>query len=111
MDDFGTGYSSLGMLKNLPADVIKLDRSFFLDQKDTTRSKIVVGSIIEMATALGIHIVAEGVEEKEHIDFLKNLNCDMAQGYYFAKPMKVEDFTKLVSVQQNLRLIPKEKEV
>lgn len=111
IDDFGSGYSSLGMLKNLPADVIKLDRSFFLDQKDTTRSKIVVGSIIEMATALGIHIVAEGVEEKEHIDFLKNLNCDMAQGYYFAKPMKVEDFTKLVSVQQNLRLIPKEKEV
>lgn len=96
MDDFGSGYSSLGILKNLEVDVIKMDRSFFVNQKDAKRSETIVKSVIEMATSLGIRIVAEGVEDKEHIELLKKLNCDMAQGYYFARPMPVEDFTKLL---------------
>lgn len=97
MDDFGSGYSSLGMLKNLPVDVIKIDRSFFADQRDIKRSKTVVGSVIQMAARLGIRTVAEGVEDQEHIDFLRELHCDMVQGYYFAKPMTIENFTKLIS--------------
>ncbi|MEG2699866.1 MAG: EAL domain-containing protein, partial [Hungatella sp.] len=96
MDDFGSGYSSLGLLKNLPVDTIKMDRSFFANQKDTVRSKIVVGSIIEMAAGLGIHIVAEGVEEQQYIDLLRGLHCDMVQGYYYSRPMSVEDFTELI---------------
>ncbi|MEG0764517.1 MAG: bifunctional diguanylate cyclase/phosphodiesterase [Pseudoflavonifractor sp.] len=87
MDDFGRGYSSLGMLKDLPVDVIKMDGSFFANQKDAARSKIVVGSIIKMAEDLGIRIVAEGVEDREDIDLLRELHCDMVQGYYYARPM------------------------
>lgn len=96
MDDFGSGYSSLGMLKNLPVDVIKLDRSFFTSQRNTERSKTVVGSVIQMAAGLGIRTVAEGVEEQSDIDFLRELHCDMVQGYYYAKPMAVEAFSKLL---------------
>lgn len=96
MDDFGSGYSSLGMLKDLPVDIIKMDRGFFANQKDIRRSKIVVGSIINMAAGLGIRIVAEGVEEQQHIDLLRELHCDMVQGYYYAKPMPIQNFTALI---------------
>ncbi|MEG1191254.1 MAG: bifunctional diguanylate cyclase/phosphodiesterase [Oscillospiraceae bacterium] len=96
MDDFGSGYSSLGMLKDLSVDIIKLDRSFFSNQKDARRSKIVVGCIIKMAEELGIKIVAEGVEDRQQIDLLRELNCDMVQGYYYAKPMEAEKFTALI---------------
>ncbi|MEF9955125.1 MAG: bifunctional diguanylate cyclase/phosphodiesterase [Clostridium sp.] len=96
MDDFGSGYSSLGMLKNLEVDIIKIDRSFFDNQKNEVRSKVVVGSIITMAEKLGIVIVAEGVEEQKHIDFLRELHCDIVQGYYYAKPMPANLFTELI---------------
>ncbi len=96
MDDFGTGYSSLGMLKNLTVDVIKMDRTFFVNAQDITRSKTVVSSVMDMAKRLGIHTVAEGVETKEHVDLLRELGCDIVQGYYYAKPMIVEEFEKLV---------------
>ncbi|MEG2305397.1 MAG: EAL domain-containing protein [Lachnospiraceae bacterium] len=96
MDDFGSGYSSLGMLKDLSVDAIKMDRSFFANQRDVERSKIVVGNIIRMAKELGICIVAEGVEEQQHIDLLQELHCNMVQGYYYARPMPLENFTKLI---------------
>ncbi|MEG1106159.1 MAG: bifunctional diguanylate cyclase/phosphodiesterase [Eubacterium sp.] len=102
MDDFGSGYSSLGMLKDLSVDIIKMDRSFFASQRDVERSKIVVGSIIEMAEKLGIRIVAEGVEEQEHIDLLRELHCDMVQGYYYAKPMPIKKLTNLLQKQQRI---------
>ncbi|MEG2843722.1 MAG: EAL domain-containing protein [Ruthenibacterium sp.] len=96
MDDFGSGYSSLGMLKDLPVDIIKMDGSFFTNQKDPERSKIVIGNIIRMAEELGIRIVAEGVEVQQQIDFLRELGCDMVQGYYYAKPMESVEFTQLI---------------
>lgn len=96
MDDFGSGYSSLSMLKDLPVDVIKMDRSFFVNQKDADRSKVVMGSVIAMAANLGICIVAEGVEEEEHIDLLRSLHCDMVQGFYYAKPMPEGEFKMLL---------------
>lgn len=92
MDDFGTGYSSLGLLKNLPVDVIKVDKSFFYDNKYQTRAKIVIESVIQMAKKLGIHTVAEGIECREDIELLKEVGCDIVQGYYFAKPMPYKDF-------------------
>lgn len=101
MDDFGSGYSSLGVLQNLPVDVIKIDCSFFVNQKDANRSKVIVGSVIDMAANLGIGIVAEGVEEKEHIDLLRGLNCGMVQGYYYEKPMPVREFTALMELQED----------
>ncbi len=92
MDDFGTGYSSLGLLKNLPVDVVKIDRSFFIDNTHKSRSKAVIESVMQMAKKLRIHTVAEGVETKEHIDFLRQVGCDIVQGYYYAKPMPASEF-------------------
>ncbi len=91
MDDFGTGYSSLGLLKNLPVDVIKLDRAFFINSGSEFRAKTVISSIMDMAKKLKIHTVAEGVETKEQVEFLRELGCDIVQGYYFAKPIAAEE--------------------
>lgn len=93
MDDFGTGYSSLGLLKNIPVDVIKIDKSFFDDSQDNERAMLVIGSVMDMAKKLKAHTVAEGVETKEKVDLLKHLGCDTVQGYYYAKPMPAEEFT------------------
>ncbi len=97
MDDFGTGYSSLGLLKNLPVDVIKMDKTFFSNNEDTERARAVVSCVIEMAKELKIETVAEGVETKEHIDFLREISCDVVQGYYYYKPMPIEEFEVLIS--------------
>ncbi len=98
IDDFGSGYSSLGMLKDFPVDTLKLDRSFFVSQENkdhTHRGNLVVESIVRLATNLGMHTVAEGIEEKYQTEFLKQIKCDAAQGYLFAKPMPVVSFEEL----------------
>lgn len=92
MDDFGSGYSSLGLLKNLPVDVIKIDRQFFSDNRFKSRSRTVIENVMQMAKKLNIHTVAEGVETKEHIDFLRETGCDIVQGYYYSKPVPVSEF-------------------
>ncbi len=91
MDDFGTGYSSLGMLKNTPVDVLKLDKSFFSQSQSRERGVAVVKSIIRLSRDLNISTVAEGVETKEDLSMLKNMGCDIIQGYYYAKPMQAEE--------------------
>lgn len=95
MDDFGTGYSSLNMLKNIPIDILKLDKSFSDDICDE-RGKTMVISIIELAQSLNLQVIAEGVESKEQVEILKNAKCDAIQGYYYAKPMKREDFKNML---------------
>ena len=92
MDDFGVGYSSLGLLKNIAVDVIKLDRSFIWDVRDSGRSKIVLANIILLAKELRIKTVAEGVETQEQKELLRELLCDIVQGYYYSKPVDVETF-------------------
>ncbi|QCT70675.1 bifunctional diguanylate cyclase/phosphodiesterase [Eubacterium maltosivorans] len=100
IDDFGTGYSSLNLLKELPVDVLKMDKEFFNETTLSRRGEKVVESVIQMAHSLDIKVVAEGVETQDQIDFLKKIGCDIIQGYYFAKAMPVEDFACLVySVQ------------
>ncbi len=94
MDDFGSGYSSLGLLKNLPVDVVKIDRSFFTDDMNNKRATAVIESVMLMTKKLGIQTVAEGVETKEHVNFLKEVGCDIVQGYYYAKPMPMDEFEK-----------------
>ncbi|WP_227867279.1 EAL domain-containing protein [Clostridioides sp. ES-S-0077-01] len=96
MDDFGSGYSSVNMLKNIPLNVIKLDRGFFSDDKDADKSQIVIKSIVSLIKQLGIRVVAEGIETKSQIEMLKEANCDIVQGYYFSKPLPVKEFEKLV---------------
>ncbi len=92
IDDFGSGYSSLGLLKNLKVDTLKLDRSFFVDNKDIVRGDLVVDGIIKLAQSLNMYVVAEGIEEESQIRFLKQIGCDAIQGYYFEKPMAVVEF-------------------
>ncbi len=94
MDDFGTGYSSLGLLKNTPVDVLKLDRSFFTDIQSRERSAAVVNSVIRLSKDLKIKTVAEGIETLEDVKMLKQMGCDIIQGYYYAKPMPLDEFKK-----------------
>lgn len=91
MDDFGSGYSSLNTLKSLPVDVVKLDRKMF-SEEEKERGKIVSKGIIQIARELHMKVVAEGVETREYVDFLKEQGCDMIQGYYFGRPMPVPEF-------------------
>ena len=94
MDDFGAGYSSLNSLKDLPLDVVKLDGEFFRDTEDKERGESVVRDTIHLAKNLNMKIVAEGIETKDQVDFLEKCGCDLIQGFYFAKPMPVDEFEK-----------------
>lgn len=96
LDDFGSGYSSLNMLKDLPIDVVKIDQEFFrTNQHNQIRSHIIIEEVIELCHKLNIQVVAEGVETKEQSDFLKKHHCDYIQGYYYYKPMPINDFENL----------------
>jgi diguanylate cyclase (GGDEF)-like protein len=86
LDDFGTGYSSLNYLTKLPIDVLKIDRSFLIDLISNPKSKCIVETIINLSHQLGIEVVAEGVEDKFQVEYLKMILCDVVQGYYFSKP-------------------------
>lgn len=95
LDDFGAGYSSLNILKNIPIDIIKLDK-LFLDKRDISeKGKIVIKNIINMANELGLEVVAEGVEFLEQSQFLKSVGCEVVQGYLYGKPMNIREFEKL----------------
>ena len=96
MDDFGSGYSSLALLKELPIDVLKLDRKFFNETTGSDKGRIIVANIIFMAKALDIVVVSEGVETIGQVEFLRGIGCRLAQGYYFAKPMPIPQFEEFV---------------
>lgn len=100
IDDFGTGYSSLSLLQNVPFNTLKLDKSFLNEYADNKRNKAVIANIIQMAKELDMDIVAEGIETKEEFSYLKMLSCDVAQGYYFDRPLPREQFEmRLVNKQ------------
>ena len=92
MDDFGSGYSSLHMLKEVPIDRIKLDLDFLSGAGDPERGRIIVGYMIQMAHSLGINMIAEGVENAAQARFLQSRGCSEMQGFYFYKPMSVQEF-------------------
>ncbi len=98
MDDFGTGYSSLMMLKSIPVDVMKLDKSF-VDDYDDARGEEIIKCVVALAGTLKMDVTAEGVETKEQYEFLRDLGCDTIQGYYFSKPLPAEEFEKLLEGQ------------
>lgn len=93
MDDFGTGYSSLMMLKQIPIDVMKLDKTFVDDYNDK-RGEQIIRCVMQMAQSLDISITAEGVETEDQYVFLRGIGCDVIQGYYFARPMPEKDYEK-----------------
>lgn len=99
IDDFGSGYSSLNMLKDVKVDALKLDRVFFASGENDERGKDIIQSVIQLAQALDLHTVSEGVEERAQVDFLKEMHCDLIQGYVFAKPMPIPEFENMAFVQ------------
>lgn len=96
MDDFGSGYSSLHMLKDLPVDVLKIDMKFISDLELSSRAGSVMNSVIRMAKWLEMSVVAEGVETKAQLDYLRSIGCNSVQGYYFAKPLPEAEFVTLL---------------
>lgn len=99
IDDFGSGYSSLNLLKQIPADVLKIDRGFLEEVEESIKSKIIIAQVVSMARKINIHTVCEGVETKKQADFLKEIHCDLAQGYLFSKPLPLAEFESKITGQ------------
>jgi diguanylate cyclase (GGDEF)-like protein/PAS domain S-box-containing protein len=95
LDDFGTGYSSLNYLKRLPFDQVKIDRSFIRDLHDDAGSRAIARTVISLGNALGLKVLAEGVETEEQHKMLMDLGCNLFQGYLFGRPIPLDDFKKM----------------
>ncbi|MEK6771625.1 MAG: EAL domain-containing protein [Pseudomonadota bacterium] len=104
IDDFGTGYSSLSYLKRFPIDVLKVDQSFVRDIATDPDDAAIVRAIITMAHALGIQTIAEGVETREQLAFLRENSCDAMQGYYFSRPVPGDEITAMLHAKRCLDL-------
>ncbi|MBZ5549190.1 MAG: EAL domain-containing protein [Acidobacteriia bacterium] len=103
IDDFGTGYSSLSRLRRIPVDTLKIDRAFILHMDSDPDSREIVRIIIMLAHNLGLKVVAEGTETQQHINLLKQLNCEMAQGYFFSRPADDQDMLKRLARNHSAR--------
>ena len=96
MDDFGSGYSSLNSLKDIPVDILKIDINFLANSESDGRNERILASVIRMAGWLELPVVVEGVETKAQKEFLESVGCGYVQGYYFARPMPLEDYEKIL---------------
>ena len=108
IDDFGSGYSSLNMLKDLPADVLKIDRAFLTESANNKRANDIISYVIKMARSLGMETICEGIETDDQVNLLRNLGCDMAQGYYYARPMASHAFEEILKENHETIRINKE---
>ncbi len=102
LDDFGTGYSNIAYLSRYPIDVLKIDASFVRHLETDPNALKLIKSVINLAQTLGLHTIAEGVETKLQLDYLRQYNCDEIQGYYFSKPVSAEDFIQQVNEKKSL---------
>ena len=103
MDDFGSGYSSLNVLKEIPVDILKLDRVSFSSENDK-RGEDIVETVISLAKKLGMETIAEGIETIPQVELLKSMECDAIQGYVFSKPVPVDQFETLVQDDPEMML-------
>ncbi len=96
MDDFGTGYSSLNMITGIPIDVLKIDMKFIRNMNKDEKSLKLVELVMDIAKFLNVPAVAEGVEEASQVEKLKEMGCELIQGYYFSKPVPAEEFNRFI---------------
>ncbi|MEG1335247.1 MAG: EAL domain-containing protein [Clostridiales bacterium] len=96
LDDFGSAYSSLNYLKNVPLDIIKIDKNFLDSSTNSEKGRIIIAKVVELIKSLQLASVMEGVETQEQVEFLKKLSCDLGQGYFYAKPMPIQNYLKFV---------------
>ncbi|WP_353259082.1 EAL domain-containing protein [Prochlorothrix hollandica] len=96
IDDFGTGHSSLSRLQFLPLDTIKIDQTFVRDLSRHAKTSHIIAAIVALGRSLGLHLIAEGVETQEQLEFLRSIDCDSAQGFLFHRPLSAEQFTLLL---------------
>lgn len=101
IDDFGTGYSSLNMLQIMPIDIIKIDKSFIDKINKFNNNQNLIEAIMMIAKKMNLKTVAEGVEFKEQVEYLKSVKCDLIQGYYYSKPIKLEEFIEYINMMNN----------
>ena len=106
IDDFGTGYSSLAYLKALPLDYLKIDKRLCQDIAGSTRDRIVVRSVIDMARSLGLDVIAEGVETEEQLSLLAQEGCTLYQGFLCAPPLSSAELAALVAAEATLSPSP-----
>ncbi len=107
IDDFGTGYSSMSYLEQLPFDTLKIDMSFVRKIQDDGSGGTIAATIAAMAHALNKKIVAEGVETQAQLDFLRNQNCELIQGYFYCRPLPAEELTQMIQELQEKQEIQK----
>mgnify|MGYP003336607310 CR=1 FL=1 len=103
MDDFGTGYSSLSLLKDMPMDTLKIDKSFvdsIIVSDYDARENVVLKDIISMVKHLGFVCLAEGSENKDQVEFLRKAGCDKIQGYYYSKPVPINTYFEMIRNQE-----------
>jgi len=100
IDDFGTGYSSLSYLKQLPVHELKIDRSFIAEMVEDEDDAVIVKATIDMAHNLGLKVVAEGVENQKTLDYLKSMNCDIAQGFYYSNPIPATELVDWLIIKE-----------
>ena len=100
LDDFGTGYSSLSYMKRFPIDALKIDQSFVRDMTTDSDDASIVSAVIDMGRSLNMRVIAEGVQTRDQLDFLKERQCPEAQGYYFGPPVRAEELTRLLTGQR-----------
>ncbi len=92
MDDFGSGYSSLATLRDISIDVLKIDMEFLHKTANEEKGRFILASVIKMAKSLGLGVIVEGIESKSHAEMLRKLGCDVFQGFYYSRPISVQDF-------------------
>ena len=102
LDDFGTGYSSLAYVKDLPVDALKIDQAFVCEIGKDHQSEAIINAILGIGNSLGLEVVGEGVESVEQLEFLKKNGCHMVQGYYYSKPLELDELVEFLKENQNI---------